>query len=98
MLDTLRACDEACSEVHARLNLIWSSAHHCAGSFLEASAQSTEAATLAAATLELMRCGRVHNHPEPFVRRAALLAAGQVRAVGCGGWQSSQKAQLIMAA
>lgn len=49
-----------------------------AGAFLEASSQSSEAATLAAATLELMRCGRVHNHPEPFVRRAALLAAGQV--------------------
>jgi telomere length regulation protein len=48
------------------------------GSFLEASAQSVEAATLAAATLELMRCGRVHSHPEPFVRRAALLAAGHV--------------------
>ena len=76
-----------CSQVHARLRLVCSSAHPCAGSFLEASAQSTEAATLAAATLELMRCGRVHNHPEPFVRRAALLAAGQVRAMGCGGGQ-----------
>ena len=43
-----------------------------AGAFLEASAQSGEAATLAAATL------RVHNHPEPYVRRAALRAAGQV--------------------
>lgn len=51
-----------------------------AGAFLEASARSGEAATLAAATLELMRCGRVHSHPEPFVRRAALLAAGQVLA------------------
>ncbi|KAL4458913.1 hypothetical protein ABPG75_013778 [Micractinium tetrahymenae] len=50
------------------------------GAFLEASAQSAEAATLAAATLELMRCGRVHNHPEPYVRRAALLTAGQVLA------------------
>ena len=45
---------------------------------MEASAQSSEAATLAAATLELMRIGRVHNHPEPYVRRAALLAGGQV--------------------
>ena len=44
-----------------------------------------EAATLACATLELMRCARVHNHPEPFVRRAALLAAGQVRGRGKGG-------------
>jgi telomere length regulation protein len=52
--------------------------HTCAGSFLEASAQTTEAVTLAAATLELMRCGRVHAHPEPYVRRAALLAAGHV--------------------
>ncbi|PSC76828.1 telomere length regulation TEL2-like protein [Micractinium conductrix] len=48
------------------------------GAFMEASAQSSEAATLAAATLELMRIGRVHNHPEPYVRRAALLAGGQV--------------------
>ena len=49
-----------------------------AGAFLEAAAQSSEAATLAAATLELMRLPRVHAHPEPYVRRAALLAAGQV--------------------
>ena len=33
---------------------------------------------MAAATLELLRCERVHGHPEPYVRRAALLAAGQV--------------------
>lgn len=52
------------------------------GSFLEAASGSLEAVGLAAATLELVRCGPVQTHVEPFVRRAALLASAQV---GAGG-------------
>ncbi|EFJ42875.1 hypothetical protein VOLCADRAFT_97060 [Volvox carteri f. nagariensis] len=53
--------------------------------FAEAAAGSTAMTSLARATLELIRApqvtwGGVHSHPEPYVRRAALLAAGQVLA------------------
>ncbi|KAG2442491.1 hypothetical protein HXX76_002577 [Chlamydomonas incerta] len=48
------------------------------GGFAEAAAGSPAAPPLANATLELLRSPQVHEHPEPFVRRAALLAAGQV--------------------
>ena len=50
------------------------------GAFLEASTNSHEVVTLAAATLELVRAEAVHRHAEPYVRRAALLAGAQVGA------------------
>ncbi|KAG2494834.1 hypothetical protein HYH03_007074 [Edaphochlamys debaryana] len=48
--------------------------------FAEAAAGSGALPPLAGATLELLRAEQVHKHPEPYVRRAALLAAGQVLA------------------
>jgi hypothetical protein len=44
------------------------------GAFLEACQRAAEAVPLAAAVLELVKSPRVHDSPEPFVRRAALLA------------------------
>ncbi|GLC37986.1 hypothetical protein PLESTB_000449000 [Pleodorina starrii] len=48
--------------------------------FAEAAAGSGAMTPLANATLELIRSPQVHAHPEPYVRRASLLAAGQVLA------------------
>lgn len=45
------------------------------GTFLEASQQSLEAAPLAAAIIELIKGQNVHDNEEPYVRRAALMAA-----------------------
>ncbi|KAL4542152.1 hypothetical protein Ndes2526B_g06634 [Nannochloris sp. 'desiccata'] len=45
------------------------------GAFLEASQQSLEAAPLASAVIELIKGQNVHNNEEPYVRRAALMAA-----------------------
>jgi Telomere length regulation protein len=45
------------------------------GTFLEASQQSLEAAPLAAAVIELIKGQNVHDNEEPYVRRAALMAA-----------------------
>jgi telomere length regulation protein len=45
------------------------------GTFLEASQQSTEAAPLAAAVIELIKGQNVHDNEEPYVRKAALMAA-----------------------
>lgn len=62
------------------------------GTFLEGAAQSPEALPLAAAVVELVRSPRVHTHPEPFVRRAALLATSQVGCqvcMACGVVQGS---------
>ncbi len=45
------------------------------GTFLESSQQSPEAAPLAAAVIELIKGQNVHDNEEPYVRRAALMAA-----------------------
>ena len=37
-----------------------------------------ETIQIAATTLELLRAPAVHAHPQPFVRRAALVAASEV--------------------
>lgn len=51
------------------------------GSFAECVSRSSAALPLGAAVLGLLRAPSVHGHCEPAVRRAALLAAGQVRAL-----------------
>lgn len=48
--------------------------------FMECTAGTPTSVPLASATLELLRSPAVHGHMEPYVRRAALLAAGQVMA------------------
>ncbi|GLI69267.1 hypothetical protein VaNZ11_013803, partial [Volvox africanus] len=48
--------------------------------FAEAAGGSTALPPLASATLELIRAPQVHGHPEPYVRRAALLSVGQILA------------------
>lgn len=50
------------------------------GAFLEASKFAPQAVPLAAAVIELIRGARVHDSEEPYVRRAALLAASQALA------------------
>ena len=45
------------------------------GSFLEASQQSPQAASLATAVIELIKGHNVYDNEEPYVRRAALMAA-----------------------
>jgi telomere length regulation protein len=47
------------------------------GSFLEAAGRSPEAVPLAAAVIELVKAKQVHGSEEPYVRRAALMAAVQ---------------------
>jgi len=47
------------------------------GSFLEACRHAPQAVPLAAATIELVNGRGVHDSDEPYVRRAALLAASQ---------------------
>lgn len=59
------------------------------GTFVECAAPAPVTAPLAAAVLELLCAPAVHAHPQPFVRRSALVAASQVGAcegpqgVGC---------------
>lgn len=48
------------------------------GSFLEACHHCAEAVPIAAAVIELVKANNVHNSEEPYVRRAALVAATQV--------------------
>lgn len=49
-----------------------------AGTFVECCKTAPQAVPLSTAVLELVRTQRVHAHPEPYVRRASLLAASQV--------------------
>ena len=49
-------------------------------------------ATLATATVELLRSDHVHKHTQPYVRRAALVAAGQVGPA----WSYSAAAVLLL--
>ena len=50
------------------------------GIFVECAGAAPIAAQLAACVLELVRSPGVQGHPQPYVRRSALLAAAQV---GC---------------
>jgi telomere length regulation protein len=52
------------------------------GTFIECCSGTTSAQPLALATMELLHIPRIHDHPEPFVRRAALLLAGHVVSQG----------------
>jgi hypothetical protein len=52
------------------------------GTFIECCSGTTSAQPLALATMELLHNPRIHDHPEPFVRRAALLSAGHVVSQG----------------
>ena len=45
---------------------------------MECAAPAPVTAPLAAAVLELLCAPAVHAHPQPFVRRSALVAASQV--------------------
>ena len=54
--------------------------HSCVqGAFVDCASPAPVTATLATATVELLRSDHVHKHTQPYVRRAALVAAGQVR-------------------
>lgn len=48
------------------------------GSFAECASPAPVTAELARLIFELLRAEQVHNHPQVFVRRSALLAAAQV--------------------
>ena len=50
---------------------------------MEAAAPSMQTVQLAAVVLELLRAPALDTHPQPFVRRAALVAASQVRDFHC---------------
>lgn len=50
------------------------------GTFVECAAPGAVVLRLATALLELLAAPQVHKHPEPFVRRSALIAASQVHA------------------
>eukprot|EP00798_Chlamydomonas_sp_ICE-L_P014088 gene14088-20040_t len=50
------------------------------GGFAECATGTLAAVPLASATLELLMAPQVHGHAEPFVRRACLLASGQLLA------------------
>lgn len=52
------------------------------GTFLECCTHTPQAVPLAAAVLELVHSRRVHAHPEPYVRRASLLAISQASSCG----------------
>ena len=53
--------------------------YSCAqGAFVDCASPAPVTATLATATMELLRSDHVHKHTQPYVRRAALVAAGQV--------------------
>jgi len=54
------------------------------GAFAEAAAPAPAGAGVAAAVLELLAAPGVHAHPQPFVRRSALVAASQARRAGSG--------------
>jgi len=54
------------------------------GAFAECAAPAPAAAGVAAAVLELLAAPGVHAHPQPFVRRSALVAASQARPAGHG--------------
>lgn len=56
-----------------------------AGTFMECCSGAPQSLPLAAAVVELVRAERVHAHPEPYVRRAALLAVAQVGSSPKGG-------------
>ena len=47
------------------------------GTFVECVGSAPVAAQLAACVLELVRSPGVHGHPQPYVRRSALLASAQ---------------------
>lgn len=55
------------------------------GSFLESAAGTAQSVALANVVLELVAAKVVHGSEEPFVRRAAVLAAAQVGSLGNGG-------------
>lgn len=48
------------------------------GTFVECAGTAPVAPQLAACVLELVRSPGVHGHPQPYVRRSALLASAQV--------------------
>jgi telomere length regulation protein len=48
------------------------------GTFVECAAPAPVTLRLASALLELVASPAVHKHEEPYVRRAALIAASQV--------------------
>ncbi|CAL8463180.1 g2714 [Coccomyxa elongata] len=50
----------------------------CQGTFVECAAPAAVTLRLAAALLELLAAREVHAHPEPTVRRSALIAVSQV--------------------
>ena len=49
-------------------------------SFAEYASHTSASLPLAVSILELIKIPQIHQHPDPFIRRAALLAAGQVLA------------------
>lgn len=48
------------------------------GCFVQAASPSIQTGHMAATTLELLKAEAVHSHPQPFVRRSALIAASSV--------------------
>ena len=48
------------------------------GTFVTCASPAPVTATLATATVELLHSDHVHKHTQPYVRRAALVATGQV--------------------
>lgn len=50
---------------------------HVQGTFVECVGSAPVAVQLAACVLELVRSPGVHGHPQPYVRRSALLASAQ---------------------
>jgi hypothetical protein len=51
---------------------------------VECCAHAPQVLPLSTAVLELVKSGRVHGHPEPYVRRASLLTASQVGRTNSG--------------
>ena len=59
------------------------------GTFVEAAAPAPVSLQLAAAVLELLSSSPVGYHVQPYVRRAALVAASQVRVCSAHGLANS---------